>query len=199
MIRRPPISTRTDTLFPYTTLFRSFQVSGSRAADRRLAAAGKRTVPVVGGRLGTCLGLAVVASVGGLAALAARSGLNDPGRAVAATLLVGAIYMALGVLVGTVVRSDMNGSLVITLIWILDVFLGPALSSGSSAVTWAFPLHFPTLVLTSQASGHAGPLGDVGWSLLWAVGLVALAVARLMATTRPARPDRKSTRLNSSH
>src|SRR3546814_14399227 len=26
MIRRPPRSTRTDTLFPYTTLFRSFQV-----------------------------------------------------------------------------------------------------------------------------------------------------------------------------
>src|SRR3546814_19740813 len=25
MIRRPPISTRTDTLLPYTTLFRSFQ------------------------------------------------------------------------------------------------------------------------------------------------------------------------------
>src|SRR3546814_5332983 len=30
MIRRPPRSTRTDTLFPYTTLFRSF-----RAGDRR--------------------------------------------------------------------------------------------------------------------------------------------------------------------
>src|SRR3546814_14932591 len=27
MIRRPPRSTRTDTLFPYTTLFRSFQLS----------------------------------------------------------------------------------------------------------------------------------------------------------------------------
>src|SRR3546814_4604054 len=25
MIRRPPISTRTDTLFPYTTLFRAYQ------------------------------------------------------------------------------------------------------------------------------------------------------------------------------
>src|SRR3546814_11641798 len=43
MIRRPPRSTRTDTLFPYTTLFRS---SGSRAAalgdgphDEALAAA----------------------------------------------------------------------------------------------------------------------------------------------------------------
>src|SRR3546814_3507277 len=28
MIRRPPRSTRTDTLFPYTTLFRSGQVAG---------------------------------------------------------------------------------------------------------------------------------------------------------------------------
>src|SRR3546814_18740605 len=27
MIRRPPISTRTDTLFPYTTLFRSLQAA----------------------------------------------------------------------------------------------------------------------------------------------------------------------------
>src|SRR3546814_6255739 len=28
MIRRPPRSTRTDTLFPYTTLFRSDQIAG---------------------------------------------------------------------------------------------------------------------------------------------------------------------------
>src|SRR3546814_7152204 len=35
MIRRPPRSTRTDTLFPYTTLFRSVPVTGrvSVAAD----------------------------------------------------------------------------------------------------------------------------------------------------------------------
>src|SRR3546814_3279322 len=33
MIRRPPLSTRTDTLFPYTTLFRSVgRVSGRRAS-----------------------------------------------------------------------------------------------------------------------------------------------------------------------
>src|SRR3546814_3634403 len=37
MIRRPPRSTRTDTLFPYTTLFRSIAspLAGSPAADRR--------------------------------------------------------------------------------------------------------------------------------------------------------------------
>src|SRR3546814_19800018 len=33
MIRRPPRSTRTDTLFPYTTLFRSSAIPPRRAAD----------------------------------------------------------------------------------------------------------------------------------------------------------------------
>src|SRR3546814_12506017 len=34
MIRRPPRATRTDTLFPYTTLFRSASVRGAQAAER---------------------------------------------------------------------------------------------------------------------------------------------------------------------
>src|SRR3546814_6710184 len=33
MIRRPPRSTRTDTLFPYTTLFRSVRVVAARGVD----------------------------------------------------------------------------------------------------------------------------------------------------------------------
>src|SRR3546814_6121483 len=45
MIRRPPRSTRTDTLFPYTTLFRS----GVRPIGRReLLEAGILTIPVMG-------------------------------------------------------------------------------------------------------------------------------------------------------
>src|SRR3546814_1521573 len=34
MIRRPPRSTRTDTLFPYTTLFRSFRPAPDRAVAK---------------------------------------------------------------------------------------------------------------------------------------------------------------------
>src|SRR3546814_3394203 len=48
MIRRPPRSTRTDTLFPYTTLFRS-TTAASRATTRsseRLNSARCRTVPL---------------------------------------------------------------------------------------------------------------------------------------------------------
>src|SRR3546814_4461711 len=37
MIRRPPRSTRTDTLFPYTTLFRSVLLFQMAAETRRLA------------------------------------------------------------------------------------------------------------------------------------------------------------------
>src|SRR3546814_17710525 len=36
MIRRPPISTRTDTLFPYTTLFRSLRILPGDTASRQL-------------------------------------------------------------------------------------------------------------------------------------------------------------------
>src|SRR3546814_5237442 len=46
MIRRPPRSTRTDTLFPYTTLFRSGQAVGSGQVDQRQrAAVGEARVP----------------------------------------------------------------------------------------------------------------------------------------------------------
>src|SRR3546814_12034124 len=36
MIRRPPRSTRTDTLFPYTTLFRTVQASAQFAGEQEL-------------------------------------------------------------------------------------------------------------------------------------------------------------------
>src|SRR3546814_13616959 len=39
MIRRPPRSTRTDTLFPYTTLFRSFRACGRRSGGWRRSSA----------------------------------------------------------------------------------------------------------------------------------------------------------------
>ena len=167
-----------------------FQVTGARSTDRRLAAAGQRSFPVVAGRLGASLCLAMLAATGGLVALAARTGITDPFRAVTGTVLIAIIYLALGVFVGTVVKTEMNGALLVTLAWVFDVFLGPAMGSGPSVMTRVLPLHFPTLLLTGQATGHAGPLGDVGWSLLWVSGLSTLAIVRLAATTRPAPAPR---------
>src|SRR3546814_16282558 len=56
MIRRPPIATRTDTLFPYTTLFRSGSTDAFQSsrlvdvADHAQAPQGKRRVHVEAGR-----------------------------------------------------------------------------------------------------------------------------------------------------
>src|SRR3546814_1944484 len=67
MIRRPPRSTRTDTLFPYTTLFRS-DASITRPGEflqdwRQLAAAAQATPGVVSA--GPAIERGVVASVNG--------------------------------------------------------------------------------------------------------------------------------------
>src|SRR3546814_20903231 len=50
MIRRPPRSTRTDTLFPYTTLFRSTEFLSSPRVRRRGARAEGAARPSGGGQ-----------------------------------------------------------------------------------------------------------------------------------------------------
>src|SRR3546814_4642522 len=62
MIRRPPRSTRTDTLFPYTTLFRSHLVGAAAAVARSAPAIMLRTgiaaraTGFLGGTVGRLLG-----------------------------------------------------------------------------------------------------------------------------------------------
>src|SRR3546814_5449622 len=77
MLRRPPGSTRTDTLFPYTTLFRSLQCGGlaaARGADEAGEAAGLQLETQVAQhhRLG---------AVGGAEGLAVDPDVKPPGRA----------------------------------------------------------------------------------------------------------------------
>src|SRR3546814_11569290 len=48
MIRRPPRSTRTDTLFPYTTLFRSGQLDRARRVAADAVAVALQVIGVAG-------------------------------------------------------------------------------------------------------------------------------------------------------
>jgi hypothetical protein len=163
-----------------------FQVVGAKEADRRLASTSRRgAVPVVAGRLLASVGVALAATTAALVALALHGGIGDPGRAVPAVALVAVMYIAIGILVGTLVHSEMNGAVIVSAIWMLDVFVGSGLGGGSAVYIRAFPLHFPTMVLTSQAANHGGPVGDVGWSLIWTAVLGALAIARLSSAIRP--------------
>ncbi|MFP5252208.1 MAG: ABC transporter permease [Actinomycetes bacterium] len=162
-----------------------FHVASSRDADRRLAAAGSATARVVTARLASSLLLAAVAAAGALVALAVRTDITDPVRAVGATAMFAVIYLGIGATIGALVRSEVNGSLLLIFVWMFDVFLGPGMGQADSLLNRFFPAHFPTLVMLDATSGHAGRIGDVGASLAWTVGGLALAFVALVVTTRP--------------
>lgn len=171
-----------------------FHVLGSRSADRRLAAAGLGAHTVVAARLISGGLLSLLAAGAATLALMVRTDVADPVRAVAGTMLFAVIYLAIGAAVGSVVRSDVNGSLVVIFVWMLDVFLGPGMVGGDAWVTRLFPGHFVTLTMLNAQSGHGGAFSDLALAVAWAVGAVVVASVIFGSATRlrgkPGRPRR---------
>ena len=165
-----------------------FQVRSAHAADRRLAQAGLGAGQVVAARLLSGLGLSVLAGVAALLALAARSGIADLPRTVAALALYALIYLGIGTLVGVLLHDELNGAVVLLFVWMLDVFLSPAMIGGDQVLTRPFPTHFVSLFLVGAPDMHTGPLGNLGWALLWTVGALLLAGLTFVAAIRPASP-----------
>src|SRR3546814_6201684 len=77
MIRRPPRSTRTDTLFPYTTLFRSAQISQYVQYDLTGSVIGD-LAPTVRMHDGDAVGVQDMLGAAGLAQGIDRRVLNQP-------------------------------------------------------------------------------------------------------------------------
>jgi hypothetical protein len=169
-----------------------FQIRSARAADTRILLAGLPPARLIAARAGTGLLLAGLVSAVALVALAARTGIDDPGRAIAGTLMFAVIYLAIGALVGVAVGNPVNGAVVILLIWMVDVFFGPGGSGGDYVISRFFPTHFVTLWMVDLPSRHGGRLGDLGISLVWVVGAVVVAAAVLAAGSRTGRRSHHS-------
>jgi hypothetical protein len=90
-------------------------------------------------------------------------------------------------LVGVAVANPVNGAVIILLIWMIDVFVGPAGSGGDFVLTRWFPTHFVTLWMVDTPSHHAGRLGDLGLASSWMVGALAVSGAVVAAGSRTAR------------
>jgi hypothetical protein len=168
-----------------------FQVRGARAADRRLVQAGLPAGQLAAARALTGLALAVVASAAALVTLAARTGIEHPGRVAAGTFMFAVIYLAIGALVGALVASPVNGIVLILFVWMIDVMFGPIFGSATRPAGRVFPTHFLTLWMAGLPSHHAGRVGDLGWALAWTLGAAALAWAVLTSASRTARPPRR--------
>jgi hypothetical protein len=175
-----------------------FQTAATRDTDRRLVIAGLPATRLTLARLLTGLVLAGLASTTALIALAARTGIVHPTRAIAGTLMFAVIYVAIGAVVGTLARNPVNGTVIVLFAWILDVFLGPTMSSTDQLATRSLPTHFVTLWMVDLPSGHGGRLGDLGWALTWTVAAAAAAWSIAAARTRTKHPSRWSGRSRAS-
>jgi ABC-2 family transporter protein len=168
-----------------------FQIRAARAADRRLVLAGLPAWRLAAARAVTGLALAVIASAAALITLAVRTGIANPERVIAGTFMFAVIYLAIGALIGALVSSPVNGTVLILFVWITDVMFGPVFGSPTRPAGRAFPTHFLTMWMTDLPSHHAGRVGDLGWALIWTLGAAAVAGTVLASAARTARAPRR--------
>jgi hypothetical protein len=104
--------------------------------------------------------------------------------AAAAILGFAIIYLGVGTVVGALVPSPLEGSLLVAFIFILDVFSGPGMTEGEGSPVSIS--HSAADVLISAAVGQGSPTADWIELVLWTVGamIVALAVFTVSARSR---------------
>ena len=151
-----------------------FQVISSREADRRLALAGLGAWRVASSRIAVALVLGAVVSLVAYLTLWLRSGVEHPLHAAAAIFFFAAIYIGIGALIGAFVRDPLSGSLLVVLVFSLDVFSGPAMTSNGGFGNFT-PTRDAADLLIAAGGGQGSPAGD--WLGAGTVALAALAIA----------------------
>jgi len=151
-----------------------FQVSSSRGADRRLAAAGLGAARVALSRIAAALLLGVVVSAVAFLTLLLRSGIGHPLHAAVAIFAFAAIYIGIGALIGALVSGALEGSLLVMLVFSLDAFSGPQMTSAGGIGSFT-PTQQAANLLIAAGGGHGSPGAD--WIGVSAVTIGALAVA----------------------
>lgn len=150
-----------------------FQMSSSREADRRLALAGMGAWRVAASRMGAAIAIGLVVSVVAYLTLWLRSGVEHPPHAAIAIFIYALTYIAIGTLIGAFVRDPLSGSLLVVLVFAVDAFTSPEMTSnGSLAVT---PSRDAANLLIAAGGGQGSPGSD--WAGAIAVALVAIGVA----------------------
>ncbi len=158
-----------------------FQASSSRGADRRLALAGLGPARVAISRIVASVLLALVASSAAFAALELRAGVAHPGHAAVAIMAFALLYLAIGILVGSIVTAPLEGSLVVVFVFLLDAFAGPGMSG--SAPLWAVSRSAAD-VLIAAGLGRSTAADDWLELVLVTAGALAVAFGVFVASAR---------------
>ena len=137
-----------------------FQVSSSRDADRRLAAAGLGPVRVAVSRIVAALAIGVTVSAVAFVTLWLRSGIGHPFHAAVAIFAFAAIYIGIGAVIGAFVTGQLEGSLLVILVFSVDAFSGPQMTSSGGVGAFFTPTRHAANLLIAAGSGQGSPSVD---------------------------------------
>jgi len=158
--------------------------------DRRLVLSGYRPAALIAAKTNAALIQAV--AIGAYAAAVILLFWRPPGLwAIALAFMLGAAtYAALGLLIGVLVRGDLEGFFLIIMISLLDTFFQAPVDNplANKPILAFFPSYGPTQFAVAGAFHHQVLAGMAAVSLAWtaAFALLGLVVLRLRMP-RPAR------------
>lgn len=159
-----------------------FQVNSARDADRRLSIAGTGPLRVAVARIGASVALALLAAGAAYTALALKVDISHPWHTAAAVVGYALVYLGLGAVVGCLVRGQLEGSLAVAFVFLLDVFSGPGMTEGDGS-----PLSISRSaadVLIAAAIGNGSPGRDWMELVAWASGALIVALGVFVLTAR---------------
>jgi ABC-2 type transport system permease protein len=165
-------------------------VRRARPFDRRLVLSGYRPAALITAKTGAALAQAV--AIGAYAAAILLIFWRPAGiwTIAASFMLAAATYAALGLLIGVLVRGDLEGFFLIIMISLIDTFLQNPVGNplANKPLLQFFPSYGPTQFAAADAFDHQVLAGMAAVSLAWtaAFALLGLAVLRLRMP-RPAR------------
>lgn len=157
-----------------------FQVVSAAQADDRLRICGFGRAELFLSRLSTVLVVGVTAAAAAFAVLAWRVPPEAPLVAAGALVLAALNYGLVGVLLGTVLPRELEGSLVLVFVADFDDFLASGMVPVDSPVVNLLPLHYPHLLFREAVLDGTVATGDV---LAGGAYLLGLFVAVLAAST----------------
>jgi hypothetical protein len=165
-------------------------VRRSRPFDRRLVLSGYRPSALIAAK--TCGALVQAVAIGAYAAIIMLFFWRPAGVwTIAVTfMLAAATYAALGLLIGVLVRGDLEGFFLIIMVSLLDTFLENPVDNplANKPILEFFPSYGPTQFAAAGAFHHQALASMAAVSLAWtaAFALLGLLVLRLRMP-RPAR------------
>ena len=151
-----------------------FQLASSRGADRRLAAAGVGPARVALARIEAALVLGAAVTAIAFVTLWLRSGVEHPAHAAVAIFGFAAIYIGVGAIIGALVSGPLEGSLLVVVVFSVDAFSGPQMTSSGGVGSFT-PTQDAANLLIAAGGGQGSPGSD--WIGVLAVATVAIAAA----------------------